>query len=118
MLPTPSGEKVKVCKQLFLSTLGAKSDSIINEFVKRKGKDNTNVIFPEPVGKGRHSRKTIADKITDHIESYRPYVSHYRLKHSPNRRYLDSELTVTECTRISSLSILTLRILVATKHTD
>lgn len=34
-------------------------------------------------------------QIQQFVESYHPSVSHYKLKHSPNRRYLPPELTIT-----------------------
>ena len=54
-----------------------KFDAIIHEFVKRKGKNTANVIFPQPVGKGKYERKTLGQKITEHIESYHPYKPVY-----------------------------------------
>lgn len=34
--------------------------------------------------------------VIEHIESYRPTVSHYTLEHAPNRRYLQASLDVTK----------------------
>ena len=37
--------------------------------------------------------------VIDHIETYRPCVSHYRFAHLPNCRYLPTELTVARMHR-------------------
>ena len=36
------------------------------------------------------------ENIKEHINSFHPFVSHYRLKHAPNRHYLESELWVND----------------------
>jgi len=35
------------------------------------------------------------DLVTNHIESFNPTISHYRREHSPNVRYLPSDVTIT-----------------------
>ena len=47
-------------------------------------------------GRDPAPNKICRDAIKKHIKSYHPQVSHYRKKHPPHRRYLDSCLTITD----------------------
>jgi len=89
-----TGAKVAVCKKMFLSTLGLKTDGQITG-LKRKttadGRTNTND------KRGRYERtkeSSVRDEIIRHIESYKPQLSHYALANAPNRRYLDINITI------------------------
>ena len=97
-LPLENGTKVPVCKPLFLYTLGLKSDNTIMEFVKVKRSGNlVSAISPTATTKGKYKRDDkVRKEIREHIESYKPYVSHYGLKNAPHRRYLDSDLCMMD----------------------
>ena len=90
-----TGLKVRVCKSAFLSTLRLKTGGRVIEFVRHK---TTSGSSPTIDHRGSWFRKEIhlveKDKIREHIESYKSYVSHYTRKNAPNRRYLDSELNI------------------------
>ena len=96
-LPNILGSKIQVCKPMFLATLGLKTDGMITEFKNAKDRFKHTKISPnedrrpghDPVNKLNH------DIIKEHINSYKPVVSHYQLLNAPNRRYLDSELSVS-----------------------
>ena len=56
-LPTEHGAKVCVCKPMFLSTLGWRSDNTVMEFVKAKISSNiATVISPTLNRRGKHKR--------------------------------------------------------------
>ena len=95
---TEEKEKVEVCKKMFMSTLGLKTDGQITEYKKACSMDGmprtTDLRSKrEPKNKLDLARKT---EVIEHIESYRPQVSHYKLCNAPNRRYLDMNLTVKD----------------------
>ena len=73
-----------------------KTDGRITEFVRQK---TTLTCSPTIDRRGRWVRKEehMIDKvkIREHIESYKPYISHYTRKNATNRRYLDSEIDIT-----------------------
>ncbi len=50
-------------------------------------------VHKEPPQKFSEEYKKVVE---DHIESFRPQISHYRREHAPNRRYLPSHLTITD----------------------
>lgn len=52
---------------------------------------------PAKDGRGKASPPNKIDrtKISKHIESFNPTISHYRREHSPNVRYLPNDLTIT-----------------------
>ena len=90
--------RIRVCRDMFLPTLGFRNDNTIQEFVKgKKSNDCDNsMISPKANGKGKYPRaKKFEQQIKLHINSFNPYVSHYRLKNSPHRRFLDSDLSIT-----------------------
>ena len=87
---------IQVCKTYFLHTLGYKYDTILTKIFKPM---TPSKIKPLPERRGKHKPKHAIDDavlstIDDHIESYRPSVSHYRREHAPLRRYLEPELNV------------------------
>lgn len=91
-----TGEKVQVCKKMFLSTMGLKTDGQISG-LKRKtapdGRTNTND------KRGQYERKkanNVREELVRHIESYKPQLSHYALENAPKRRYLDVNITIID----------------------
>ena len=87
--------KEPVCKVMFLATLGLKTDGIITEFIKRKKAGTVEAMIKDNRGKKPPKTKTEKELIRQHIMSYRPQVSHYKLKNAPNKRYLEPHLTIT-----------------------
>ena len=89
------GLKARVCKNSFLSTLDLKTDGRVTEFVRYNTSSDKS---PTIDRRGRWERKpehlVNRVKMREHIESYKPYISHYTRKNAPNRRYLDSELDI------------------------
>ena len=82
----------RVCKSMFLRTLGYTSDKVLT--VTRM-----NDTIEDGRGKGINPSNKISEneirRIKDHIEVvYEPNVSHYRQEHAPKRRYLDSCLKI------------------------
>lgn len=93
-----NGDRVPVCKTFFLTTLGYNQN---NCKAVRNALDSNNSkpeIYPEPIvdGRGRNPNPKKIDpiKITDHIMSFNPAVSHYRREHAPNKKYLPSDLNI------------------------
>ena len=69
-----------------------KTDGRVTEFVRYK---TSSAKSPTIDCRGRWERKPEhLVKMREHIESYKPNVSHYTRKNAPNRRYLDSELDI------------------------
>lgn len=91
----------RVCKHFFLATLGYKpqNDRIIRTVLGEvDGGSHLQVGAPE-VKRGKHEPSNkfplaYKENVIRHIESYNPVVSHYRLEHTPDRRYLPPELSV------------------------
>ena len=89
-------EKSHVCKSMFLSTLWLKSDGIITGFISAKTNADEGIqsILKDNRGISTPTNKKNVEIIKEHISSYQPKVSHYASENAPNRRYLDSCLTV------------------------
>ncbi|KAK4873128.1 hypothetical protein RN001_015157 [Aquatica leii] len=80
-----NGEVVEVCKT---------NDRVLHDTLSKTPKGQL-VALPH-ARQGNHSNRKIDDEtIIAHIESFNPCVSHYRREHSPNIRYLSSDITVT-----------------------
>ena len=90
-LPKSTGCKVRVCKSMFLSALGIRSDGRLISFLRNL----QNPVFDHR-GRNRINTQKIRKAIQDHIESYHPQISHYTRKHAPRRRYLDPSLTIRQ----------------------
>ena len=75
-----------------------KTDSHVTDFVKAKksSEDDIQLLITDHRGKHEPKNKKNHDSIKQHIESYHPQVSHYRIATAPNRRYLDHDLTIKE----------------------
>lgn len=97
-LPEVNGLKVTVCKVMFLHTLGLKTDGMVTEFLRAKGNLKSNRVHrltDDHRGKSTPSSKVDEEDIRHHINSYHPQISHYNREHTPNRRFLDPEITIT-----------------------
>lgn len=84
----------RVCKQFFLKTLDLSNKRFIN--VARRKSENG--ISP-PDRRGRHipwnrTPQEAIDLIKNHINSFPRYTSHYTREKSPNRKYLNSNLSI------------------------
>ena len=81
---------------MFLSTLGLKSDGILTGFISAKTNAHEGIqsILKDNRGNSTPTNKKNVEIIKQHINSYQPQVSHYASENAPNRRYLDSCLTV------------------------
>ena len=95
-LTDESGSEQTVCKLFFLHTLGYKNDKVITVTMSSAALGRVAV---SPDKRGRHApphkmSPEVRERIVQHVESYRPCVSHYRREHAPNRRYLPSEISI------------------------
>ena len=97
-LPLPNGAKFYVCKIMFLSTLGTKSDSMITALSLAKRRSYEDNICPtEDHRCGTYLEHKCDDEVIRlHINSYQPSISHYRRINAPNRRYLNPELSIKQ----------------------
>lgn len=86
--------KVEVCKTFFLCTLGfdKKNDRRVLDVLKKP------VTEQKDKRDGRNLKIRQVDKqlLTDHVNSFNPCVHHYRRLHAPNRKYLPSDLSITD----------------------
>lgn len=95
--------QARVCKPFFLKTLGYTSDKVVRRMFDAIDASDLSIASPHDK-RGKHVPPNkfspeFKMAVTDHIESYRPAVSHYRLEHAPNRRYLPSSLDVKKMHR-------------------
>lgn len=93
------GERIRVCKTFFLTTLGfsKENNSVVYDSLTTIDKSiMTGMASCSTDKRGKHPNRTKIDRniITTHIESYNPSVAHYRREHAPNRRYLPSDVTI------------------------
>ena len=99
----------KVCKSFFLNTLGYSNDKVVvaalkNASVAVLSTDSELVVGAHGDGRGHHKPankfpEDFSKQVVDHIESYRPQISHYKREHAPHRRYLPSDLSVRDMHR-------------------
>ncbi|XP_074041474.1 uncharacterized protein [Leptinotarsa decemlineata] len=86
------GKKVKVCKTMFLNTLGIKK-GVVDIAMKKRTTENTN----QEDKRGRHIKKQtppdIVQNVKAHIESFPVMPSHY-CRATTKRLYLDQSLNV------------------------
>lgn len=95
----PRKNILSVCKTMFIHTLGFKTDGSITNFLKRTANDLP--CLEDKRGKQRGLQmKNISEgnykNVKEHIDLYHPQVSHYNIKHAPNRRYLAPDLTIKQ----------------------
>lgn len=96
-LKNENGEDVEVCKRFLLSTLGYEPEN--DRILKNVRNTDPNLIAPMRDGRTQKrsvSRKIDRKDIVDHINSFRPTISHYRREHAPNRLYLPSDISITQ----------------------
>ncbi|RUS68512.1 hypothetical protein EGW08_023726 [Elysia chlorotica] len=89
------GTVLEVCKSFFLGTLGLapNNDTIVRKTFAKYESENSACTD----GRGKNQKKTTnINSMRDHIESYRPVVSHYSREKTPLRRYLPCDVTVTD----------------------
>jgi len=93
-LRSSNGVDVKVCKTVYLNSLGLDSARVHRAL--KKGREGT---VEDRRGKHRPSNAKSAatiNKVKEHIESFPAYKSHYRLGDTPNRKYLSSDLNLSK----------------------
>ena len=91
------GNKVYVCKKMFLSTLGFTADKVITTSLATTS--STGITLPDKRGKAKPKHAISEEEIMfmhSHIRSFNPQISHYRREHAPNRMYLPPELKICE----------------------
>lgn len=90
-----------VCKQFFLNALGYSNDSCVRSVFENMKPGEYGLKSCAPVdkrGKLPNNKKfddQFNQEIVDYIESFHPSVSHYKILHSPLRRYLPSNISKT-----------------------
>ena len=94
-------QRITLCKDMLIKTLGFKTDGTITHFLKNRkhnGKLDTEITrVKTKYLRGSGMKETCdRDKIKQHVESFHPQDSHYRLGHAPNRRNIDSNLTIKQ----------------------
>ena len=89
-----------VCKQMFLHTLGLRTDGMLTSFIANRQKKGAEISMRDARGKGRTRGHWLEDNIRRHIASLHPQISHYTRHHAPYRRYLDSRLSVRQLWRL------------------
>lgn len=98
-LPTKENKsKELVCKTMFLHTLGRKTDGLVTNFFNRKHANTGHVVTTDLRAKTVNKIRTekmeaLYEKIKNHIFTFNPQVSHYKLEHAPHRKYLPSDIT-------------------------
>ncbi|KAG5868534.1 hypothetical protein JTB14_029849 [Gonioctena quinquepunctata] len=84
-----------VCRKFFLNTLGYSNDSVITELCAAKKKSPLLAAERENRGTtGNYKRKRERTIIMNHINKFKPCITHYRRHNAPNMRYLSRDLTV------------------------
>ena len=88
-LRNSAGQRVRVCKSMFLRTLGLKSDGRITSYLH-------NLTNPLKDNRGSFTKHPQANygAVIRHINSFHPQVSHYTQLHAAWRRYMDPALSI------------------------
>ena len=94
------GEHV-VCKTFFLHTIGYLGGKVVVSALSSANVDSGVVVGARGDARGAHEpsnkfSEQYKGSVVNHIEGFRPQVSHYRREHAPNRRYLPSHMTITD----------------------
>ncbi|XP_072384010.1 uncharacterized protein [Diabrotica undecimpunctata] len=88
-----NNERIKVCKTMFINTLGIKK-GVVDIAMKKRTSENTT----EGDNRGKHVKKvtntTVLENVKSHIQSFPTVPSHY-CRSSTERHYLDSSLNIT-----------------------
>ena len=97
-LPLKDSKNVIVCKSMFPSIPGLKSDGMITEMVRAQRQSCDSAKAPIEHCSGRHPpfNKSDAEVICLLINSYNAAISHYKHKNSPYKQYLNPELSIKE----------------------
>ena len=93
-LPIEEPNSERVCKAMFLATLGLKHDAMVTCYLRKKMQKGTECALKDERGRADSLALMMTRNIRQHIESFHPQVSHYRRKHAPLRRYLEPSLSV------------------------
>lgn len=98
-LPVGDNNIVKVCKPMFIHTLGKKTDGFISAYFKSIVDNNLVPVIHD--GRGKKTKQLMAERakqnkilIEKHVEKFLPTISHYARANCPNRRYLVPELSI------------------------
>ncbi|XP_022834716.1 uncharacterized protein LOC111362296 [Spodoptera litura] len=97
----------RVCKTMFLRTLGYTNDQAVLAVLKANFKfsktpDSAKASSAPDLRRRHKPKHSFTDEyrgikeIDDFIELFHPTTSHYRLEHAPNRRYLPTGLTLSQ----------------------
>jgi len=86
-------ELIRVCKTMFMATLGYKSDKFITVALKSLSTDDMRGHHDHSYHSLKEEDKTFIEK---HILSYEPGISHYRRGHAPHCLYVDPSLTISD----------------------
>ncbi|CAH1104286.1 unnamed protein product [Psylliodes chrysocephalus] len=85
MIKVNEGTEKNVCKTMLLHTHGLKTDGMITELKRHQNKSKGLQIAKDGRGKGTPPNKKDGLIFKDHINSFNPQVSYYKLVHAPNR---------------------------------
>ena len=88
------GRYIRVCKTMFLHTLGKRTDGFLTSFFASLRTTDGAVPFADHRGGDRRGHPWVEPEIVAHIASFDPEVSHYTRAHAPHRRYLEGTLNV------------------------
>ena len=97
-------EQISMSGRWCSCTLGTKTDGMTTEFVTTKLNAPEQAISPTTEARGKHEPWNKLDRaaIKEHINSYHPAVSRYKLSRAPLRCYLEPGLTISlSCGRIA-----------------
>ena len=96
-LKNGKGEKLQVCQQFLLHTLGLKSNKKLFYFFQHVSPGD--MTSPEDRGGKQPTANKISgatiNLINDHILAHNPAISHYRREHAPNKLYITLEMNAT-----------------------
>ena len=84
----------RVCKTMFLHTLGKSTDGFLTNFFRGLTKSVEDTVFADHRGGDRKSHSWNVPEVIAHIQSFHPQISHYTRSHAPLRRYLEPSLSI------------------------
>jgi hypothetical protein len=85
-----SKNKHQICKTMFLHTLGFKSDGVLKRLYKGQANNNGIPLTIDRRGKYGRKKTDLLTEVKEFLKQYNPRISHYRLNHSPKRKYINS----------------------------
>ena len=83
-----------VCKNMFVRTLGKRTDGFLTAFFRAASKRSGAEVFADHRGGDTRRRPWIESEVKAQIDSYHPQISHYTREHAPHRRYFEATLSV------------------------